>query len=254
MRLAPALLLLTVTASGCGGSGPLYTSLGSPSETTVDGRTTEWPAALRPVPREAALSIGLRRDADALAVVIVAGDERQARRVALGGLRVWLDPAGGEDRVLGIGFPAPAPLGDRVIETSRSESPDSALRRRFQAALESVEVTRGETATGGAALTQRGRRDRSDGLETAATWERDRLVVEMRIPLAAVPGLLPAGASGPLGVGVEVVDVRETVMARRADRGRRPRRGEVPDTGEPATEVERPPAKVETTTRWLRLE
>ena len=252
MRFALAASLVLI--AGCSGGGPLYATLGSPSQVTVDGQATEWPAALRPVPREAALSIGIRRDADALAVVVVAGDERQARRVALGGLRLWIDPEGGEDRVVGVRFPAPEPLGDRTLRTSRAGSPDDALRRRFEEGTQTVEVTRQPVVTGGTVRTQRSPVGRVDGLETAATWERDRLVIEMRVPLAA-SDLLPSGASGPLGIGVEVVDVQQTILARRAARGERPRQGEVPDTGEPTdARPEPPPPEVDTVTRWFRID
>ena len=255
MRLAVALAFLSLTAAGCSGGGPLYATLGSPSQVTVDGQTTEWPAALRPVPREAALSIGLRRDADALAVVVVAGDARQAQTVALGGLRLWLDPAAGEDRVLGVRFPAPAPLGDRTLRALRPGGPDDPLRRRFESSLGTVEITQGPTEDRDVALTRRAPVGSVAGLETAATWERDRLVVEMRVPLSAMPGLLPDGAAGPLGVGVEIIDLQQTVATRRAAQGRLPRRGETPDTGDrPGPSADAPAPQVETVTRWFRID
>ena len=253
MRIS-TVLLLAALAAGCRTPSPLYTAQDVTPETVVDGQADEWPQALRPVPREAALSIGLRRAPDALVVAVIAGDERQARRIALGGLRLWIDPEGGRDRVLGIRFPAPEPLGDRVLQTTvraqrdgRTAAPD-ALRRRFESSLGSVEITRGETPP------QRLTPGTIDGLETAATWGPRRLVIEMRVPLDASEALLPRRAGSALGVGVELVDVQETVRQRRAAPRQRPARGEAPDLGESPEAQAAPPVEVETVTRWLRLE
>ena len=256
MRIALLALVAAALVTGCRTPSPLYTSQPATPETVVDGQADEWPQALRPVPREAALSIGLRRAPDALFVAVIAGDDRQARRIALGGLRLWIDPEGGRERTLGIQFPAPAPLGDRDLRAEvgarrqgGTSTPD-ALRRRFESALGSVEVTRGE------APSRRLAAGTVDGLETAASWTRRGLVIEMRVPLEASPALLPTPAGDAIGVGVELVDVRETVMRRRAARGQRPnaRRGEAPDTGERPEAQERPAVEAETVTRWLRLE
>ena len=259
MRPTSALLLVAVLSSaGCGAPQPLYTAQAPTPETVVDGRADEWPQALRPVPREAGLSLGLRRGAsgdgaDELVVAVIASDERQARRIALGGLRLWIDPEGGQDRVLGVRFPAPEPLGERLLRAQagpRRDGASDALRRRFQESLASVEVSRAGTQprrlTAGAV----------DGLETAASWGPRGLVVEMRVPLTASPALLPTAAGDAVGVGVELVDLQRPPRRQRPARGERPRAasGEAPDTGERAAEPERPPVEVETVTRWLRLE
>ena len=255
MRIC-TVLLFAALAAGCRTPSPLYTAQDATPETVVDGRADEWPQALRPVPREAGLSIGLRRAPDALVVAVIASDERQARRIALGGMRLWLDPEGGRDRVLGIRFPAPEPLGERALRTTARAQRDGrpaatdALRRRFESALGSVEITRGE------APPQRSAPGAVDGLETAATWGPRGLVVEVRVPLEASPALLPTRAGAALGVGVELVDVQQAVRQRRAAPGERPRpgRGEAPDPGERVEAEAPPPVEVDTVTRWLRLE
>ena len=255
-------VLLLVLAAGCSGPAPLYTAQTPPPATVVDGQADEWPLALRPVPREAGLGIGLRRDvfasrpdgADALAVVVIASDERQARRIALGGLRLWIDPEGGRDRVLGLQFPAPEPLGDRLLRAGRGtrggEPATDDLRRRFQASLGAVEVTQGEAPPRRLTL------DQADGLEAAAAWGARGLVVEVRVPLAPSPALLPTAAGDVIGLGVEVIDLQQPPRRRAPAQGERPRtrRGEAPDTGnEPEPEAQ-PAVKVETVTRWLRVE
>ena len=250
MRVALLLFAATLVA-GCRSASPLYSAQPVTPETVVDGLPTEWPLALRPVPGEAGLSLGLRRSADELVVVVIAGDERQSRRIALGGLRLWVDPEGGRDRALGIRFPAPERLDGRVLEGQerpRGErgGMDDVLRRRFEASLDAVEITRGD------AQPVRQSAGRVAGLETAATWGARGLVIEMRVPLTAQPDLLTTSVGGAVGLGVEVVDVRRA-MARRLPPGGRPGgRGEGPP---PAIgDEERPAPTLDTVTRWLRVE
>ena len=252
MRIALALLVAFLLA-GCRSASPLYSAQPLTPETVVDGRADEWPAALRPVPDEAGLSVGLRRDADQLVVAVIAGDERQARRIALGGLRLWIDPMGGRDRVLGIQFPAPERLDGRTLvgQARRARergTADEALRRRLEASLDAVEVTRGE------AEPVRQPAGSVVGLETAATWTARGLVIEMRVPLSASPGLLATPAGDQVGIGVELVDVQRAV-ARRQQQGRaRGGRPAEPRPGAGEDRPERSERPLDTVTRWLRIE
>ena len=215
---APAVLL--ALAAGCAPAPPLYATEAAPA--VVDGDAREWPAALRPVPREGGLRIGLRTTDDALYVVVVAGDERQKRRISAGGLRLWLDPAGGTERVLGVGFPLPAPPG-----LARGGTIE---QRRFSERLGRLTLQRGEGPVQTFDL------GRLEGIETAAEWTSRALVVEYRVPLGDGPmAVVPSGA---LGVGVELLDT--SVGVRRAPAGRG---GAAEDAGPTAT-----------VTRWLRVE
>ncbi len=248
MRSALAIFAL-VAVAGCASAPPLYLSEAATPETVVDGRADEWPAALRPVPEESGLSIGLRRDADALYVALIAGDDRQARRIALGGLRVWVDPAGGTEQALGLRYPAPEAPGVREVlrngprRGGPEEEDPQRLRRRFEAGLDAIAVTRG-------VVTQHVARDGSfGGLRAAAMWG-DHLVTEIRIPLAAVPGLLEAGAGDAIGLGVELLDSSQRIPQPRGTRGGAPRGA---DDGERAR-PEAPDIEVGTVTRWLRVE
>lgn len=247
-----------LAVSACGSSPLLYTAEPATAETVVDGEATEWPSALRPVPRESGLSIGLRHDGDDLVVAVIAGDDRQARRIALGGLRVWIDPMGGTDRALGIRYPAPeAPDARSVVRNGpraggpmASDDPQR-LRRRFESGLDEMEVTRG-------VLTQRASSDGAfGGLTAAATWGTRGLVVEMRIPLEAAPGLLEVSAGDAVGLGVELLDARTTMMEARM-RGRRPSRPRPPADDRPmppaTPPVEDPEADIATVTRWMHVD
>ena len=213
-----AAALLAALAVGCAPAPPLYAAEEAPA--VVDGSAGEWPASLRPVPREGGLRIGLRETGDALYVVVVAGDERQKRRISGGGLRLWLDPAGGTERVLGVGFPLPAPPG-----LARGGTIE---QRRFSERLGQVTLQR---ADGPVQTFERGR---LDGIETAAEWTDRALVVEVRVPFGDGPAAVAPGAA--LGVGVELLDTAVGAQRARAGRG--------------ADE----PGEAPTVTRWLRVE
>ena len=243
-------------AAGCGSAPPLYLTEPATPETVVDGEATEWPAALRPVPQEAGLSLGLRRDGDGLVVAVIASDERQARRIAVGGLRLWVDPEGGTDRVLGVRYPAPADPDVRAVLRSGPrrggaiESTDpQRIRRRFESGLDQVEITRG-------VLTQRASADGSfGGLVAEATWGTRGLVVEMRIPLAAAPGLLETDAGDTVGLGVELLDVATTRREAMMEARQAPRPGG-DDRPMPTASRSAVPEGIDvaTVTRWLRTE
>lgn len=208
---------LAVLAAGCAPAPPLYAVERAP--VVVDGDADEWPAALRPVPNEGGLTLGLRTSEDALFVVVVAGDERQIRRISSGGLRLWFDPAGGTERVLGVGFPTPL---DRAVARG-----GTAERRRFEDRLGRISVQRGEGPV------QTFELDNIDGVEAAAEWGARTLVAEVRVPFG--DGAVAIEPGGSLGVGVELADtsVRGIRDVRGAD-----------------DEAEGPP----TITRWLRVE
>ncbi|MEM0963167.1 MAG: hypothetical protein AAGK21_11605 [Bacteroidota bacterium] len=239
-------VLSIVLVSGCGSAPPLYSTTPNVTDVSVDGMPAEWPSALRPVPGESGLSVGLQLDGRDLVAVFVAGDDRQARRIALGGIRVWIDPSGGDDRSFAIRYPVPeAPGVQELIRsaprgTRRGGTADpTQLRRRFEAGLDQAELTRG-------VVTQRVD-PMGAGFQAAAVWGPQDLVVEMRIPLDEAPGLLETSAGGVVGIGVELLDVRlPQIAGRRIDPNRQP--------GGRQAERREPVFEPSTLTRWLRIE
>lgn len=258
VRLVLVLAASTALVGGCGSSAPAYSSSPATSETVIDGDARDWPGALRPVPSEAGLSLGLRNTDDALYVAVIAGDERQARRIALGGLRLWLDPAGGTERVLGVRFPAPSAPDPADVRRERARGravsgvDEQALRRRFEASRDRVEVTRQDEV-----VVQSARSGSVEGIETAATWTQAGLVVEVRLPLDATSGLIPGDAGESVGLGVELLDLSRFAPPGR--RGRGPvsggRGAGPPDAGrsDPQREADGVGAEVSTLTRWLNV-
>ena len=190
-RRAPLAALLVL--AGCGAALPLVPS--APDAAVVDGDAGEWTSGLRPVPGEAGLSHGLRRTPDALVVAVIAGDDWQAQRIASGGLTLWLDPAGGTARRVGLRFP----LGSDT-DVASGQADDAALQAGFSA--DRLATVRGSdvrpAAVGGV-----------PGVETAAAWTPRGLVAEVRLPLRGPNAAAFAGeATGAsVGLGVELAEV-----------------------------------------------
>ena len=198
--LAPIGLLLLLGGCQSTALAPL-TSASAP--VVVDGDAGEWAGGLRPVPGEPGLSLGVRNTSDALSLVLVAGSEWQARRLATSGLTLWLDPSGGSARRVGLRFPLGVG-GPPVFRDSEAPGPppdDGPLRQAFAEAPARLATVRGRdarpAALGGV-----------DGVETATVWSANALVVEVRLPLRGPAAAAFAGeATGAaVGLGIEIAD------------------------------------------------
>ena len=206
LRLA-VLAVLPLALAGCRSAVPLLAS--APAVVTVDGGAEEWATGVRPVPGQAGLSLGLRNTPDALVVLVVAGDEWQAQRLAAGGLTLWLDPAGGSTRRAGLRFPvgtAGDDLGDLPPDATRPDS--GPLRDAFEANTTRLETVRDGDARPAAVGS-------IAGVETAATWTPRGLVVEVRLPLRGPAAAAFAGeATGTtVGLGIEMAEIQRRSSA-----------------------------------------
>ncbi len=201
VRRLISLALLPLALAGCRSAAPLLASV--PAAATVDGAAEEWANGLRPVPGEAGLSLGLRNTPDALTVVLIAGDEWQARRLAAGGLTLWLDPAGGTARRVGLRFPI-GTAGDAPVDLPDGTRADSGpLREAFEASTARLETVRDGDARPAAIGSLA-------GVETAAAWTPRGLVVEIRLPLRGPAAAAFAGeaAVGTVGLGIEMAEIQ----------------------------------------------
>ncbi|GAB5534487.1 MAG: hypothetical protein Rubg2KO_07360 [Rubricoccaceae bacterium] len=261
LRLLSVVLLL----AACSSPLPIVSSGAAPNPMAVDGDAQEWEGALRPVPEEAGLSLGLRNDADALYLVVVAGDTWQARRVASRGLTVWINESGTKDKAYGLSFPvglgSDGERGDarprtepgvyqpggRVGEPLDPSGLDQRLREGFLRSLDRIEITRdgneASVAVGGA-----------EGIQTAATWTDAGLVVEMRVPLrdGSYAVGVPSGAT--LGLGVELAEVQRRGGPRQigGTPGMADGRGSNSQREEARRRIERP--QQGTVVRWMAVE
>ncbi len=247
-RVAVCTALLVL--AGCGGALPLVPS--APEAAVVDGDAGEWTSGLRPVPGESGLSLGLRRTPDALVVALIAGDEWQARRIAAGGLTLWLDPAGGTARRVGLRFPVGS---DAEVDAAGGRPDDAALQAGFSTdRLATVRGTAVQSAAVGGV----------PGVETAASWTARGLVAEVRLPLRGPAAAAFAGeaAGASVGLGIELAEVSRSgtsappppSMTGRSASGRldgygADRRAEGRDTAAPQESA--PTATRRTRTTWL---
>src|SRR5262249_41615385 len=87
----------------------------------VDGKFDDWSGNLEPLGGNPE-SIQVVNDGEFLYLRLAASDAAVRRQIMRQGMTVWLDPAGGTKKNLGIRFP--------VVERGESGSPDAAGRRR----------------------------------------------------------------------------------------------------------------------------
>lgn len=213
------LLVMTGVLSACGGTAPLQSSyLQRPIE--IDGSEHDWYEYLRPIEKEPA-SLAVVNDDQNLYVAFLTADDQLIRRVMSTGLVVWLDPAGGKSKELGIQFP----LGfmnrgrDGGIPPPDAElmrNPE-ARREQFEASLQYLALLRGENGE-----SMRMSVASIPGLAVRASFESGILFYELQLPLRDVgPFSIAAGVGpgGELGIGLEtgVVDA-ETMRRQMAER------------------------------------
>ena len=198
-RLALCLLL-----SGCASAPPLVAGGSSrAAPVVVDGRADEWGATLVAVAGQP-LTVGVRSDAEAVTVAAVMTNPAVVREAVRHGLVVWLDPAGGRRRALGVQVPV------------HDGAPPDADLERLVAAPARVAVTRDGARTVYAA-------DGAPGVAVATGLDRGAYVVELRVPLGAGRYGLGVAPGATVGLGVETASApRDDLRARteaRADRG-----------------------------------
>ena len=213
-----ALIALAALAVGCS-STPVLQSAPAARPPIVDGSESDWVGALQPVEGHTGVALGVREDADALYVVAVLRGERQVRSALADGLTLWLDPAGGNDRALGLRYPVGLGARGRTGASPGGDGEPDAVRERFTEATRDLEVLRDGAETG-ARTPAAG----STGLQAAATLDAGVLVVEYRVPRGT-------GANGPglsgdvVGLGLVTPEGTRPEGAARGGQGGRGGRG-----------------------------
>jgi hypothetical protein len=85
----------------------------------IDGDLGEWTEGLM-VPPETDVAIAVRNDSDYLYLALRTHDQDVIRQVVMTGFTLWLDPDGGRNKGLGIGYPQPG----------RNERPQMQIQQR----------------------------------------------------------------------------------------------------------------------------
>jgi hypothetical protein len=218
------LLPCLLAVAACGDGDVTLASQWLDRRIEVDGREDEWSGALTYLD-DVKIGVGARNDAARLYLCLVLRDRALQAQILRRGLIVWVDPAGGMQKRLGIRFPL-----DRVSAgAAAAEGAASEAGRASEvgaAAGTSFEIL----SDGGYDATPV-RREDSRGVRVALNSASSKLVYELEIPL--VPGANPsavaigAAPGSRIGIGLETAG---TIAAERAPRRpTRPRGGRGPD-------------------------
>jgi hypothetical protein len=208
--LIVAAAALTLLSSAC---GPVdIQSRWRTAEIKIDGRADDWEGALRRI-EDSPVSVGVANDDQYVYICLQVQDPRVVAPLLRRGLVVWFDPAGGQDRVLGLKFP----IGLRRDDgQDRFETPGGrADGRGPRIDQEDVEIL-GPGRDEFLML----KKDDLKGVEVAQENDNGHFVYEIKMPLAKSGDAPYAAGSAPgrsLGVGFE--PAADTAGRRRGMRG-----------------------------------
>ncbi len=166
----------------------------------IDGRSDDWIGALNIV-TDANLEEGFLNDQNFLYVSFITEDESLRKKIARGGLTVWFDPKGGDEKVLGIKYPVGMPRGEHPAP-QKEEGGGPPSMEPAGSAESGLEIYRA-----GDAVPQKLDVNSAKGLELAVSREGGLFVYELKIPLqpsSDYPIAVGALPGKTVGIGFEV--------------------------------------------------
>ena len=222
IRCLLAVVLVGVLTGGCGSEE--LVSVAREREIAIDGDAGDWQGILK-FHEDANLSYGLTNDENAMYIVIVVGDRDVRRQIIVSGLYLWFDPAGEENRGFGLRYPIglQQDVEDMMamMELMREQDPNKLAEAFDETVKEFLVIGPHDTDWRRAAV------NTVDGIETAATADANRLVLEFRVPVTNDGqygygiGAMPGDAIS-LGVQTPEIDrdaMREQMQAAGGGRG-----------------------------------
>jgi len=207
--------LLLLAGVGCSSTQSLQSAPMS-APITLDGSDEDWAGALQPVADQPGLGVGVRNDGEALYVVAVLRNEAQVRQAVRSGLTLWLDPAGGTDRALGVRFPLGMSPGGPADGGRDGQGRGEDLSGRLATLAGDLEVLQD-----GAEAGSRRPANGASSIQASATLQGSVLVVEYRVLLADGPFALGALPGTSIGLGLTTSEVERPDEAARGGRGGR---------------------------------
>jgi hypothetical protein len=193
-------VILGLGLAACGGMITYVTdSQPVEREITVDGKSDDWVGALSAI-SEAKAEEGFLNDQGVLYICLITEDESLRHQIARGGLTVWFDPKGGDQKVLGIKYPLGMPRRERPA--AEKEEGGQPAQEPAEADTSSLEILR----PGGGAPQKLAISD-AKGLGIASSSGGELFVYELKIPLQSTPEnpiALGAAPGTKVGVGFEV--------------------------------------------------
>lgn len=166
---------------------------------TVDGKSDDWVGALSAI-SDAKAEEGFLNDQGVLYICLVTEDESLRHEIERGGLTVWFDPKGGDEKVLGIKYPLGTPRREHTSTEKEEGSKPSGEPAEEE--KPSLEILRN-----GGGTPQKLAISDAKGLEIASSSGGELFVYELKIPLqpaAGYPIALGAAPGTKIGVGFEV--------------------------------------------------
>ncbi|MFA9454613.1 MAG: hypothetical protein ACERK6_11945 [Candidatus Aminicenantaceae bacterium] len=205
-------LLLVFTQTGCGDYK--MDSLWLTEPITIDGDSSDWRGALYYLKDDKA-SVGIRNDRENLYVCLITQDPTLSRQALNLGLILWIDPAGGKEKLFGINYPIGARENFRLGPGRDPEGldPEQMQEELRNTSLESLHELRFLDAEG--QELDRLELEQLEGMEIAVETSRGIFVYELRIPLISdqrLPFVLAVQAGQTIGIGLEIPKVDREEM------------------------------------------
>jgi hypothetical protein len=205
-------LLLFLFQSGC--RDYELESLWFAGPITIDGGSSEWRGALYYLEDEKA-SLGIKNNGEDLYMCLITQDPTLIRQTLSLGLVLWIDPAGGKRKSIGINYPIGARERVKMGRGSDPEGrePEQIRENLRKASLESLDKLRFLDPEG--VVLDLRELDQLEGMEIAVKVSQGMFVYELRLPLISDPSLpfvLSLRTGQKIGMGLEIPKVdREEV-------------------------------------------
>lgn len=203
MKTLYTALLMLVVLFGC--KAVEISSYWSTADLAVDGSNKDWEGKTWIIKGVDGIVIGFMNDDKYLYLSFAVSDRVLQRQVALGGLTVWFDRAGGEDESFGIRYPIDPDISDPRSDRRRPAldqafGKDSlpAFPEKFSDELEILGPAEEDRL--------RVRKGENGGIDAALSYSGGLLVYEMKIPLrgdVAGHDAIGAAPGSEVGVGIE---------------------------------------------------
>jgi Tfp pilus assembly protein PilZ len=214
-RLGAAIALAAAAVLGTSCSTALITSPWKVQNVTINGRADDWQGALT-VFETKGLSLGIRNDDQFMYLCLTSDTPEMRTKIITRGLTVWLDPAGGKSKAVGIRFPISRSDAQQVM-ARMNEAERQALMTKLQQAAPQAQSRLMEQMVPRAAVLLGPEKDAENpvtlenlvkqGVEVRSASTGGVFVYELKIPLAVdarhpfAIGVLPGQ---PVGVGIDI--------------------------------------------------
>jgi hypothetical protein len=220
--ITAALLLAIPSFAGCGSLE--LTSLWRDRDITVDGLDTEWDNT-RVYLDDAKSSVAVLNDEDFIYISLVTADRAIRRQIMGRGFTLWFDPHGGKNEAFGLHYPlgmlesTGLPWAGREAADRDTEELSKDMREAFARATTEIEIIGPDENE-----RQRVKVATLEGIEIKVDVTDDRLVYELKVPIASSethPFAIGAQPGAEIRIGLTTPEIDREQMRERVGRGGR---------------------------------